>query len=784
MAGLRAAPLLALAAAFFVGIALPERPVPGAAWAALAAALLVGMCVRFGRERTGTLLLLLAAFAAGAASRPTPASEGPLAGVLRELGGERLRRPVRLEGRLVRSPSEYADRTELRLRVESVSANRRRWDAPGLAGVRVEGDGREALHRLARGSRIEVWTRASLPRPSSNPGGRDASGPLGAFGGTKSALLVREIDPASPFFRLIRRLRLAVRERWERSGLEPEAVAVMVAILIGDRALADGGVIRSFRDAGTLHVMAVSGLHVGVVSLMLYGLLAFFGVRRSAALAWVLAALPIYVALSGGSPSVLRAALMAAAVILAIRLGIAGSALNGIGLAGLLLLGWNPWNALDVGFQLSFAATLAIVAVLGRRDRAAESWDPGRVRAWALGLVAVTLAAQLGAFPVLAWRFHRVVLAAIPVSVPATLLAGPILATGFGWLALGGVPLVGPLLLASAGWSAGALVAISERGASLPLATSGIPAPGWDFLAAWLVLAVAVVFVRGRLRWLPGLALAGLAVLLLPRAAPPDGTLRATALDVGMGDAVVLGLPAGGTLVVDAGAAFGGYSAGERVVVPFLLAAGGFPIRAAVATHGDLDHIGGFSGLFREFAPEAFWAGAALEADDRAAVRFLRRDLERRGVPTRLLRTGERFAFGGASFHVLFADPPAALEGANEGSLVLMVEYAGVKLLLTGDAGEPTERLLLERYGDELRADVLKVGHHGSRSSTSPAFLDAVAPRFALVSTREDPRRRLPAPSVLERLERAGVQTFRTDRAGAIEVLVGSDGSLDVRGYR
>ncbi len=790
MRGFAAAPLLALAGAFFLGIALPGiLPVPVSIGASILLLAGAAGCGWMDRPRSATALLLFAACAAGAANRPIPPEQGPLRAAVDEIGPERLKRPVRLAGTLTRSPEDFSDRTALRLRVEEIHANRRRFHALGFASVQVAGEHRHLLRDLARGSQVEVWARVARRRPPGNPGGREASGPVGLFGNAKSALLVVETRPAPAFHRLIRRLRLGIRDRFLDADVSRKAAAVLVAILIGDRTLAAGDVVRSFRDAGTLHVMAVSGLHVGLVSLLLYGALLLLGTGRRAALTLILILLPLYAALSGGSPSVLRATLMASAVILGIRFGIAGSPLNGIGLAALLLLAWDPWNASDVGFQLSFAATLAIVAVLGkRRDPAEGAWDPpGRWRRlgrWGSGAVAVTLAAQLGVFPVVAWHFHRVVLAAIPASVPATLLAGPLLGFGFGWLLLGSVPLIGPLLLAGAGLAAEALLAVSAWGAALPFATSGIAAPGWPFLAAWFALALAVLAVRGRMVWLPSLALLGMALLLAPRATGGDGALRVTALDVGMGDALALGLPAGGSVVVDAGAAYGDFSAGERVVAPFLFETGGLPVRAAVATHGDLDHIGGFFGLFREVRAHSFWRGDGLVADRRPAVDSLRRDIRRREIPTRLLRTGEEFAFGGAWFRVLFADPPVAPGSTNEGSLVLMVEYAGVRTLLTGDAGAPTERLLLERHRDDLAADVLKVGHHGSRFSTVPEFLEAVRPRIAIVSAREDERRRLPDPEVLRRLRARGARVLRTDRDGAVTVRIGPDGTLSVRAYR
>lgn len=735
----------------------------------------------FPRLAVGAAALVAGAAIAGALAAPAPAASSSLAVVAGSLGADRLERPIRLEGKLAREPEDTGDRAVLRLAVERLFANREEWPVRGVASITVDGD-RSRLDPLARGARVRVWARVSPPAPPSNPGERPFRGPVALFGSTKSGLLVTEVAPAPSWWAGVRAVRAAIRARIEAAGLDPAARGVVAAMLIGDRTLVTPQVERAFRDAGTLHVMAVSGLHVGIVSALLYWPLVAAGLRRRHALAALLLALPLYATLCAGRPSVVRAALMAAVVVFALRRGLLGDALNGLGLAAVVLLAWSPWNALDAGFQLSFAATLAIVAAMRMRDPAEAPWDrPPAWRRWAVATAVVTLSAQLATFPILAWHFGRVVVGGILVAAPATLLAGPVLGLGFAWLAFGSLPLVGDPLLGALDGAVKALIAVSAFGAELPFGAFGVARPGPGWLALWIGVGVAALVFRGRRRALLAGALALLALPVLPWAGRPDGMLRLTALDVGMGDALVLELPAGGAVLVDAGTAFAGWSAGEEIVAPFLFHAGIRRLEAALPTHGDLDHIGGIPGVLRDVPAAELWESAALAGDMRPAVRRTREAIPR----IRRLAEGEEFTLGGARFEILLAgetilEPERA---ANERSVVLLVEYAGRRLLLTGDAGVEAETVLLERRPEALAADVLKVGHHGSRTATSPEFLAAVAPEVAIVSTREDRRWRLPDDAVLARLEASGARVLRTDEDGAVTVEIAPDGALRVRRF-
>jgi len=251
--------------------------------------------------------------------------------------------------------------------------------------------------------------------------------------------------------------------------------------------------------------------------------------------------------------------------------------------------------------------------------------------------------------------------------------------------------------------------------------------------------------------------------------APTERRLRVTFLDVGQGDAALIELPDGPRLLVDGGP--GGarrFDVGERVLAPFLWNRPLARLDVVALSHWDIDHSGGLAAVLTRFRVGEFWESgrAPAGAPDTVAA------LARARVPRRALEAGQRVRLGSAVLTVLGPGPGPPL-AANDDSLVLRLDWRGLSLLLTGDLGPRGEALLLERAGP-LRAATLKVAHHGSRSSSGAALLDAVRPRLAVISVGARNPFRHPSPEVLARLEAAGARVYRTDRDGA--VIVESDG--------
>ncbi len=550
----------------------------------------------------------------------------------------------------------------------------------------------------------------------------------------------------------------------------PEA-GLLPGLVVGDTRAMDPVLTEDFRRAGLSHLTAVSGANVSIV---LAGVLAPLrrraADRRLQALVAVVA-LAGFVVLARPSASVVRAAAMGLVGLLALASGRSRAALPALSASVVVLLLLDPRLARDAGFALSVTATAAIVLL-------APGWSRRlRDRGWPALLadaVAVAAAAGLATAPLVAGLSGLVSL----VSLPANLLAAPAVApaTVLGLLAtLAGavVPPAGDALVWLAGWPVRWLVAVARTAAGLPDAATGWPAGtgGALLLTAVLVVAAFLLWRHPRLRALAVAALVGLLVLGLPlRQAtvgwpPADAVL--VACDVGQGDALVVPTGPGEAVLVDAGPEVGPVDRClDRLGVDVL------PL--VLLSHLDADHVGGLAGALTGRTVGTIATGTLSPADDRVAV--LEEHARRAGADREVLLPGDVRTVGGATFEVLA--PPAEIATAtaepNDLSLVVRVTHRGLRVLLTGDLGAEAEARVLAR-GVDLRADVLKVPHHGS-ADADPAFLAATGARIAVISVGADNTYGHPAPGLLSTLVRAGMRIHRTDLHGDLAIVGDADG--------
>ena len=645
------------------------------------------------------------------------------------------------------------------------------------------------------GDRIRVAARLRAVEARHDPGVPDAHRRLardgiGAVGRLLDPRLVVKIDEAEgPTPRQhLEALRDRLRERLLAAG---EGGALAAALALGDRrglTRADGD---AFARLGLTHLLSVSGLHL-VLASALFQTLAFALLRRSARLARrdarrpallvALAGAAAYALLSGFDVPVQRslAFVAAGAAGFLARRPIAASGL--LSAAGGIVLAMDPAALFDVGAQLSFAASAALLLAAPLAGAAGARATSGRaaavLRSVREGLSTSALATAATA-PLLATQLGVTApagLVANLVAVPWTglvLLPGALLAAASAGLPGGGLPdAVIDAVAAVSSATLWVLRAAADRAAG---AAPPAPEPGVLALGAGALLAVLVLRAR-RLRVRLALALVA---AILPALAPPPPRLppppRAVFLDVGQGDALLV-QGRESTLLVDGGLALpDGLDLGRQVVLPALRALRVTRIDVVVATHADLDHRGGLEAVLDSLPVGELWLpyGGGLDPD----FASLREAAAARGVAVREHGEGdESVALGDLVLAPLW--PPAhraraaAGAGRNDGSLVLRVEVSGRRLLLTGDASENVERALLAA-GADLRSDVLKLGHHGSRTASSAAFLGATGARIAIASAPCQGRFGMPHPEVVERAAAARISLWWTGRDGAVSVGLG-----------
>ncbi|HEX4339388.1 MAG TPA: DNA internalization-related competence protein ComEC/Rec2 [Polyangiaceae bacterium] len=659
--------------------------------------------------------------------------------------------------------------------------------ALGAARVRLY----EGPRELARGDAVEIvaqlapaelFRNAELPDPTFNA----ARAGVTLSGAALSARVVRT-SYALPA--LIDRQRTRARDQIEAT-FAPLAAPLARALVLGENDLSDDDG-AAFRASGLSHLLAVSGTHLVFAVLGIVHALAFvlvriepLAVRRdvgriAAGVGAVLA--PLYADFAGGSGSAWRAAWMLTVGLGARALGRHPSALRSFALSTAVGVFFDPLVAFDVSFALSAAATAGLLCIGQPLSALVAPEGSGVLRRAVTLSTLATVSAMVPCTPLLATLGAQLTLAgvianvvAVPfgetVSLPLCLVhavvPGRALARGIALVASGALLVVRWLARTSAAatWLA---VPVPPPGAAhfVVLGVGGL---------GLLLAGPGVYRVARRAGFVAGTLLGLLVVeLAARRAGAPQGVLRMTVLDVGQGDSALVDLPDGKLVLVDGGGFVGSpVDPGRSVVLPVLRARRRSRIDVAVLTHPHPDHFLGLATVLHAVDVGELWdTGQGREQGAGPVYAAMIADLSRRKIPLRSPAElcGPERSLGGARLSV-FAPCPSfepAL-GANDNSFVVRLRFGERALLLTGDAEGLEEEKLLP-LGDALRADVLKVAHHGSRTSSSPALVDAIAPRFATVSCGVRNRFGHPFPGTLSVLEAARARVLRTDVSGSIE---------------
>jgi competence protein ComEC len=547
------------------------------------------------------------------------------------------------------------------------------------------------------------------------------------------------------------------------------------ALLIAETADLGSEVRDRFATAGLVHILSISGLHVTIVATAVVLLLEAARLPRRVALIGGCALTAFYVGLIGAPPPAVRSAVMFGTVAASRLLQRPTSPWAALALGAAWPMPGDPSVVLDIGWQLTVAGMVAIIAAGDFNRRFIAPRLDGWKRRLATELVTGILATLVTA-PLVAWYFGRMSLVAPLANIAANPVAGVLQPALFLALALGWWPAASSWVADACRPGLRALDGVAAHAAALPGADFGVAPTLAGALLALLALVAVSAACRARRPMRPMLACIGVlaALLWLPLLPGSAGDLELHAIDVGQGDALALRTPRGRWVLFDAGRSWRGGDAGRRNVVPYVRRRGG-DVELFVLSHPHEDHVGGAPSALEALRPRAYWDAAYVEPN--ASYRASLEIADRRGIVWKRVRPGDTLRIDGVLLRALAPDSAwtVAQHDPNEASTVVMVEYGQIRMLLTGDAEIAEERWLIDRWGPQgLRADVLKAGHHGSRTSSSAAFLDAVRPRVAVVSAGAGNIYRHPHQATLDAFAERGVVVARTDELGT--VVVSTDG--------
>ena len=626
---------------------------------------------------------------------------------------------------------------------------------------------------VAPGDSLRLTARLRPPRGTRNPGGFDYERWLlvegyGATGYVREGVVAVPGDGLAARWLRFRGV-LAQRIGAAAGDGDGDAAALVTALALGERFRFTEQHWADFRRTGTSHLVAVSGMHVALLGLVVFAVLRWAWLRlpapfgsydlEAAAAASVLATF-YYAALTGFAVPAQRSLVMIAVALAALVARRAVSPVQLLAATLLAVLVFDPFAPLAASFWLSFVAVAVLLALAAPRpltsaERGLVARARGGVHAfvrlqWWIGLALVPLTVTY--FGEMSVVGPLVNLVAIPlfnlVLVPLTVLAT--IGLSFDALAAHVAPLV-----AAVGYLASVTVKCLHAVAMWPGAAYTVPLPPWPALAV-AACGVALAVGGGAL---PGRRLAWLALLPLFVPAlrlPAVGTARAVVLDVGHGLAVLVETRHH-RLLFDAGpVSRSGFDAGAEVVVPALGSAGRRGLDRLVVSHADSDHAGGVAAVLAAFPGVDVWKGPDATA-----------------LPGSVCERGQQWEWDGVRFAILHPGVDFGARG-NDSSCVLAVTAGAARLLVTGDVERLGERALLTQ---PIAADVVVVPHHGSATSSSPAFVAAVGARFAVVSAGFANRWGFPRPEVRERWEQGGAAVVVTGEAGAVSVELGPEGA-------
>jgi competence protein ComEC len=663
----------------------------------------------------------------------------------------------------------------------------------GLATLTVDGQ----LLGVQAGDRLQVFGTLRRPSSAENPGGFDRASYLrasrqlcGLWASHPDCVTVVEPARHRGIRWWIERVRTdARRTLW--GNLAPGRAELASAVLLGAREEIDSEETNVFVETGTVHLLAISGLHVGIVAGVLLMVLRTMSLSQATEFCIVVGWTIAYTLLTDARPPAIRATILVAVLCFARLKRRPASPWNSLAGAGLIVAALNPADLFSTGVHLSFLAVATLMCVSPRWFLAARSEDPldrliersrspwERAVRWTavkvLRLLVASTAVWLITLPLVASRFHVVSLGAVLLNMVVWIPMAVALVTGFlmilsGWFLPPAVPWLARFCDDSL-WALQGMIEAGHRLPGNPVFVAG--PPDWWLIGFYVLLAAAVWMSKHlarRRRWAWALVALWLVsgAVVGHRFAPRD-RLVCTIVSVGHGSAAILELPGGPVMLCDAGR-MGSPTGGARDIAGCLWARKIRRLDAILLSHADADHFNAVPELLRRFAVGTVYTPPGVLDGERGAAAALRRTIEGHGVAIRQVVTGDRFRVGEAAVEVLHPPEASFAEHDNAASMVLSVEYAGRRIILPGDVDESGLDALLA--SPRRPCDVLLAPHHGSLKTDAPGLAAWCSPRWVIVSGYREPR----IEPVARTYRAAGAEVLYTGDVGAVRVTMDCDG--------
>ncbi len=673
---------------------------------------------------------------------------------------------VIVSGTVYSEPKTKGKNTSFDFKVNNLEVGAKRWITNEK--VRVDFKGKDRLPDLTLGKKLVLSGKLCLP--TSSPGYR-----MYLYHRRIKVILYADVlKPASSqkrgfFGDVVETSRQRIKEDCQRF-IKGDLAGLMAGIILGDTSDISGKLQEDFKITGLTHILAVSGLNVGMLLAVALYLLRFLRCRPAIQVFMSVVFLVFYSAITHSEPSVIRASLMAAIGLCGWFLGRKKDMLSALSGAALLLLIYDPFLVYSVSFQLSFAATLAIILIYPVLELRLEEI---KVPVWLRGAASVSLAAQLGVVPILVYYFNQISVISLMANlliVPAT---APVLAIGMGGWVIGFISthlsqfiyLLNIPLLKYMVETARLLAQVPKAALDLPspslAAISGyyltlgvgvyalsLKKKSWDRRVVLLLLVLSAVFIWSQV------IIGGV-----------PAKFEVTFMDVGQGDSALIRTPEGANILIDGGESL-------SVLHKALLKRGVGRIDLLVLSHPHSDHVGGLTSVVKRMKVGLILDSGQIHTSP-LYKEFLE-EIKERNIPYKIVRRGMIFQIA-KDVRIEILHPPSkfitgTVSDLNNNSIVARISYSNISFLFPGDLELEGQKNIIS-YAKNLESDVFKIPHHGSTGGIYPLFLDAVKPGIAVISVGKNNPFGHPARHTLKHLESLGIRTYRTDEEGDVTIV-------------